>query len=318
MKKYFALVLIAVLLCQILPSAFADDAEDFQKIIGEDTVSEAENTDEIMIADVPYLDDGNEDHLMDLFGVEQAKEPTPLVVEVHGGGYIGGNKSINTDHSLFYEENGYLVVAPNYTHLPTGTFKTALQDLFACYNWVAEHAEEYHFDLDRVALSGDSAGGYYVLLTAAVMNSEELQTWFEVTKPAFDFCAYVASCPGTDVMDIRNGFGQSGPAGYMAGKIGEEILMDDELMNHCDLYSIVDGGTYPFIYMVTTPGDVTTGSETLKYDAFLTELGVAHELHSYEDEGSGLVHVFNITKMAYPESIKANEDIVAYLNSICF
>ena len=149
------------------------------------------------------------------------------------------------------------------------------------------------------------------------MSSESLREYFDVELPGFDFSAYILTCPGTDVVAIKDGLGQSGPAGFMAGRIGEEILFNEDLMSHCDLYSVIDPETYPYVYMITTPGDVTTGAETLKFDAFLTEKGIAHELHSYEDEGSGLIHVFNILKMQYPESIKANNDIITYLDGIC-
>lgn len=317
MQKILAITLtLALGLCLAAPAAFATDAEkEFNEIIGADVTGTVEAEDDVLFT-VPYLDDDNADHTVDLFGTQTATEPMPVIIEVHGGGYIGGTSSINTDHAKFYAENGYLVVAPNYTHVPAGTFKTAMQDLFTAYNWVAEHAEEYHFDLDHVGISGDSAGGYYVLLTAAIMTQPELQEYFEVTKPAYDFAAYVTTCPGTDLLAMRDCLGAPGPAGYTAGRIGEEILNDEDLMSHCDLYSIINPETYPAVYMITTPGDTTTGPETLKFDAFLTEKGVAHTLVSYEDEGSGLVHVFNITKMDYPESQKANADIVAYFDSI--
>lgn len=313
--KRFALLLTAalLLLTATLPALAEDAAEEFNEIIGANV--EATEVDD-MLMDVAYIDDDSVDHKLDLFGTKAATEPMPTVIEVHGGGYIGGDKDINTEHAQFYASNGYLVVAPNYTRLPSGDFKDAIQDLFAAYNWVADHAGEYNFDLSRVAISGDSAGGYYVLITAAIMVSPELQAFFEVTPPAFDFKAYVATCPGTDVVAIKDGLGQKGPAGYVAGTIGEEILNNEELMSHLDLYSVVDPETYPYIYMLTTPGDVTTGAETLKFDAFLTEKGIDHSLVSYEDEGSGLIHVFNITKMSYPESQKANADIVAYLDGI--
>ena len=316
MKKITALLLALAVIVSFGTAAFATEGEnEFNEIIGAGTET-AEKTADIL-KDVAYLNDDNVDHLMDLFGTQTAQEPMPVIVEVHGGGYIGGNKEINTDHAVFYAENGYLVVAPNYTHLPQGAFRTAEQDLFACYRWIAEHAEEYHFDLDHVAISGDSAGGYYVLMTAALMSSESLREYFDVELPGFDFSAYILTCPGTDVVAIKDGLGQSGPAGFMAGRIGEEILFNEDLMSHCDLYSVIDPETYPYVYMITTPGDVTTGAETLKFDAFLTEKGIAHELHSYEDEGSGLIHVFNILKMQYPESIKANNDIITYLDGIC-
>ena len=315
LKKLFALMLALTL--ALTGFALAEDGEaEFQEIIGDTGEAAAEVApEEDILTDVPYIDDGSVDHMMDLFGTQTAEAPLPVIVEVHGGGFVGGKKEINTDHAKFYAENGYAVVAPNYTHLPQGDFRTVQQDLFACFQWITDNAEAYHFDLNHVAISGDSAGGYYVAVTAALMNSEALREYYGVQLPGFDFSAYVLTCPASDVMEMRENLGKEGPAGFVAGKIGEAILNDDDLMSHCDLYTIVDD-SYPYVYMITTPGDETTGAETLKFDAFLTEKGIAHELHSYEDEGSGLIHVFNILKMDYPESQKCNNDIIAYLDGL--
>lgn len=317
LKKVIALTATLTLtlgMCAV--PVLAEDAEtEFNEIIGADTEAEAD-AGEDMLADVAYIDDGDEDHTLDIFGAQAATDPMPVIVEVHGGGYVGGHKGINTEHAQFYAENGYVVVAPNYTHVPEGTFKTVVQELFTVFHWMENNAEEYHFDLDHVGISGDSAGGYYVLLTAAVMTQPELQEYFEVTPPEFEFSAVVTTCPGTDILAMRDNLGKDGPDGFVAGKIGEDILNDEDLMSHCDLYSIINPETYPAVYMVTTPGDDTTGAETLKFDQFLTDNGVDHTLVSYEDEGSGLVHVFNITKMEYPESQKANADIIAYFDSL--
>ena len=316
-RKTLALILLLTLCLSLAaPLAFAADWEgELYKLFSMNATGTVSPEDDVLLS-VPYLDDGNRAHLLDLFGAQSAAEPMPVIFEVHGGAYIGGTSSINTDHARFYAENGYIVIAPNYTYLPDGTFKTAIQDLFAAYHWAVEHAEEYHLDLSRVGISGDSAGGYYVLLTAAIMTQPELQEYFEVTKPAFDFSAYVTTCPATDPLALRELLGDPGLGGYIAGHIGEKILNDDDLMRHCDLYTVVDPETYPEIYMLTTPGDLITGKETLKFDAFLTEHGLAHTLVSYKDEGSGLMHDFNIIQMAFPESRKANADIVAYLDGI--
>jgi acetyl esterase/lipase len=286
------------------------------EIIGADQ-AENEVIEGDVIADVPYIDDGNESHTMDLFGTQDATESTPGIIEVHGGGFVGGTKEINTEHAQFYRDNGYVVAAPEYSHVGGDIdFKDVIQELFASYHYIADHAEEYHFDLNNMFISGDSAGGYYILLSAAIQASPELQEYFEVEPLPFDFKAVVATCPATDILAIKDNLGAGGPNGYVADTIGEEILNNDELMSHLDLYSIIDASTFPYTYIITTPDDMTTGEETLKLDAYMTENGFEHELHSYESQGSEMKHVFNIINMEYPESEQANNDIITFLNGL--
>ncbi len=294
-------------------SAASGEAE-LNEIIGADKAEEEIVTGDIL-TNIPYLEDGNEAHTLDLFGTQESTEPMPGVIEVHGGGYIGGSKEINTEHAAYYRDNGFVVAAPEYSHVGNGiSFKDVVQELFASFHFVADHAEEYHFDLDRMFISGDSAGGYYILLCSAIQQSPELQEYFEVEALPFEFKAIIATCPGTDVIALRDSLGAEGPSGHIADTIGEEILNDEELMSHLDLYSIIDPETYPYVYIVTTPDDTTTGAETLQFEEYLTEKGIAHELHSYESQGSRMKHVFNIINMEYPESEQANADIIAFMN----
>ncbi|MCR4674185.1 MAG: alpha/beta hydrolase fold domain-containing protein [Lachnospiraceae bacterium] len=291
-----------------------DSEEELDEVIGADKAEESVIEGDVL-TDVSYLDDGNENHVMDLFGVQDATEAMPGIIEVHGGGFIAGTKEINTEHAQFYRDNGYVVAAPEYSHVGDGAdFKDVMQELFAAYHFIAEHAEEYHFDLNQMVLSGDSAGGYYILLSAAIQSSPELQEYFEVEPVPFDFQAIIATCPATDILAMRDNLGAGGPNGHVADTIGEEILNNEELMSHMDLYSLIDAESFPYTYIITTPDDDTTGEETLKLDTFMTENGFAHELHSYESQGNEMKHVFNIINMEYPESVEANNGIIEFLN----
>ena len=191
-----------------------------------------------IISDIPYIDDGNENHMLDLYGTSNISENTPVVVEVHGGGFIGGNKTTNKEHSIILANNGFEVVTPDYVKLPDNSFVDAVQDLFAAYQWVADQADTYHFDLNNIFLDGDSAGGYYVLLTQAIWNSPELQEYFGVTVPNYNFSAIITSAPEYNLYDTQKLIDKDGnavvkgPAGYTASSIEAKYLYDDDLMNH--------------------------------------------------------------------------------------
>ena len=272
-----------------------------------------------LTSDIAYIDDGDANHTLDIYGVNGKTEATKTVVEVHGGGFIGGNKTTNTDHSIVFADAGYVVVTPDYSKVPRGvSFPDVIRELFTVYSWVGEHAEEYHIDTNNIFLSGDSAGGYYVLISMAIMRDPALQEYFGVTLPGYEFSGYVATCPAADMMVHRENLGEDkkGPAAYTANTIGAEILLDDELMSHMDLFNCVDPSVFNGLYMMTTPADKTTGEDVLKFDAYLTEQGVAHTLNSYESQENDLLHVFNISHTDWVESIAANQDEIDYMESL--
>ena len=272
-----------------------------------------------LISDVAYIEDGVESHLLDIYGAQEKTEPAPAIIEIHGGGFIGGNKTTNTDHSIFFADAGFVVVNPEYGKVPRdGSFPVHIQELFSAYQWVAEHAEEYHIDTENIFLSGDSAGGYYVLLSMAILQDESLQEYFGVTPPDFTFKGFVTTCPDTDIMRKRNYLGEdaSGPEAYNAKTIGEEILLDDDLMSHMDLFTCTEPAVFTGLYMMTTPADITTGEAVLQFDAYLTEQGVEHILNSYEGTENELLHVFNISHTDWAESIQANQDEVDFMKGL--
>ena len=290
-------------------------------VFGLNGLALAENTSDYhdLIPDVAYIDDGDANHTLDIYGAKEKSEPTKTVVEVHGGGFIGGNKTTNTDHSIVFADAGYVVVTPDYSKIPRGvSFPDVIRELFTIYQWVADHAEEYHIDTNNIFLSGDSAGGYYVLISMAIMHDPALQEYFGVTLPPYEFSGYVTTCPVADTWAMRDDFGEDkkGPAAYTANTIGADILMDDDLMSHLDLFNCTDPSVFEGLYMMTTPGDKTTGASVLKFDAYLTEHGVDHILKSYDPVENDLIHVFNIGHTDYVESIQANQDEIDFMESL--
>ena len=109
---------------------------------------------------------------------------------------------------------------------------------------------------------------------------------------------------------------KKGPEAYNANTIGADILMDDDLMAHMDLFTCVDPSVFEGLYMMTTPGDKTTGEAVVKFDAYLTEQGVDHILNSYEDQENALLHVFNISHTDWVESIQANQDEIDFMDQL--
>lgn len=306
MKHTFARIAAMILAVSLLLGATAALAES----------DEFDVDGVVRIADIPYIDDGNKDHTLDVYLPEDAEGLTPVIVEIHGGGFIGGSKETNMDHSAVYAQAGFIVVTPNYTRLPEGNFKTVIQNVFAALHWVDEHAEEYGIDLNHVFISGDSAGAATSSLTASALTSESVREYYEVELPSFEVKGYVLTCPTVDILSIRDDLGAEGYPGYKAKTIGEEILMDDELMNMAHVFNLLDEN-YPEVYIITTPTDELFYHMAVDFDAALTEAGIPHEYHVYEGVENELGHVFNVGNVEYAESIQANNDAIAYLKSLC-
>jgi len=85
----------------------------------------------------------------------------PVLVFIHGGGWIGGDRSANSDDLRWFADKGWLAISVDYAlssdnrHLWDVT-----QGQIGCaLAWLADNVERYGGDASRLSLSGDSAGG---------------------------------------------------------------------------------------------------------------------------------------------------------------
>jgi acetyl esterase len=90
----------------------------------------------------------------------RAGEVLPLALQYHGGGFIAGDLDTHDAISRYYSKHAdAIVVAVDYRLAPEHKFPVAVDDAYAAFLWVVEHAAELGGDPARVALIGDSAGG---------------------------------------------------------------------------------------------------------------------------------------------------------------
>lgn len=106
--------------------------------------------------------------------VPNGDEPYPILIYIHGGGWLSGNKKNYRRICRAFAAAGYLVFNLNYRLAPKHPFPTPLKDIITAAQWIQEHAEEYGGDTSRIFLSGDSAGAHLTTLLAASSINTDL------------------------------------------------------------------------------------------------------------------------------------------------
>lgn len=92
---------------------------------------------------------------------------TPLLVYLHGGGTVYGDLDSHDAVCRFLAERAATrVLAVDYRRAPEHPFPGAVEDAWAAYRWVVDHADSLGADPDRLAVGGDSAGGYLAAVVA--------------------------------------------------------------------------------------------------------------------------------------------------------
>lgn len=103
---------------------------------------------------------------------------TPVVLTVHGGAWMSGDKWTMRNHSYQLAKRGIAAVSINYRLAPKHKFPKQLDDLREALAWIGDNAEEHRFDLNRVGLYGYSAGGHLVSSIATLQD----EPWESVSK----------------------------------------------------------------------------------------------------------------------------------------
>ncbi len=93
--------------------------------------------------------------------------PSPLLVHIHGGGMVYGDLDTYDAACRFLAERcDVRVLSLDYRLAPEHPFPAAVEDVWAAYQWVVEHPEDLGADPERIAVGGDSAGGYLSAVVA--------------------------------------------------------------------------------------------------------------------------------------------------------
>ncbi|QXU48951.1 alpha/beta hydrolase [Chryseobacterium sp. D764] len=117
-----------------------------------------------------------------------ATEKIPVLIYVHGGGWIEGDKVVHADNYLETTveklmAKQYAVISINYTLLNDSThFPLPLEDTKDAIRWVRKNADKYHFDTNNIGLFGASAGAHLSLMAAytpdnTYLGSPELSSY---------------------------------------------------------------------------------------------------------------------------------------------
>ena len=108
-----------------------------------------------------------------------AKQPVgeklPVVILVHGGGWIGGDKWNLKGYAHQLAENGFAAISINYRHAPKHQFPKQVDDVRQAMLWTTQQQDRFQLDLNRVGMFGYSAGGHLTALVACLAN-ESLDT----------------------------------------------------------------------------------------------------------------------------------------------
>ena len=115
-----------------------------------------------VMRDITYGD--NERQRLDVFKAEGDTRVSPVLLFIHGGGFISGNK--HAEGSPFFSNigawavnNGFAGVNMTYRLAPEYQWPAGIEDIRSVVQWIQAHGAEHGLDAHNIFIMGQSAGG---------------------------------------------------------------------------------------------------------------------------------------------------------------
>lgn len=263
------------------------------------------------ITDIKYINDDNPMHTLDVYYPENTSRKLPVIFDIHGGGWLYGNKELNKNFCMHLAKEGFTVININYRLLQEARFPAPLQDVFAALNWLEKRCDDYFADLDNFFIAGDSAGGHLASLTMALQHNKELcEKWDLHTNIKIKAGGLI--CGAFELRKfiklrnpIINAYGE-----YFLGK----GFRDSEWVSKISFSGVYNGGIAP-VYLASSKKDFLR-KQTLNMAKFLEEHNHEYKLRFWDSKTKNkLTHVYQVIQPEYEESIITNKEMCDFFKS---
>jgi acetyl esterase/lipase len=259
-------------------------------------------------ADVKRFDDiiyGHEDETMQRLDVYRPKGKSgklPVILNIHGGGWVYGNKEVYQYYCMSLAQRGFAVVNFTYRLAPEYQYPASFEDTCLVMKWILENKETYGFDTDHLFGVGDSAGGQMLAVLSAAMTSPDFHVPYEIPKD-FRFKAVALNC-GVYQMEKES----LGDTAKLMKVLLPEGGSDQELSQMSASLHISEN--FPPCFIMTCPGDFLKG-EPAHLIPQLMKNSVPFVFRVYGSKDNPLAHVFHCN-MRLSEAALCNDEECAF------
>jgi acetyl esterase/lipase len=238
----------------------------------------------IIHGNIPYNNDTLKKHLLDIYLPADAKGKIPLIILVHGGGWLVNDKYADLGYMkktiVQLVNEGFALASIDYRFASQAVFPALIQDCNRAVSFLYDNADKYGFDKNRFALLGWSAGGHLASLMGLSKNNNVANFFMPNSSKLFEFKAVVDFYGPSELILLKSAEDPKSP---------ESILIGDSPINRPDLAKIASPVTYvdkkdpPFLIIHGEKDDMVNPQQSKLLHSWLSAVGVQNELIIVKD-----------------------------------
>jgi acetyl esterase/lipase len=233
----------------------------------------------ILHGNVPYNNDTLKKHLLDIYLPGNAKGKLPLVILIHGGGWLSNDKYADMGYMkktvAEIINSGFALASIDYRFSTQAVFPAQIQDCNSAISFLYDNAGKYGFDKERFAVMGFSAGGHLASMVGLSKNNNIVLFFMPSTTKSFYFKAVVDFYGPSELQLFPRSNDEKSPEAIL---IGAAPLKRPDLAKAASPVTYVDKNDPPFLIIHGEKDDLVSPNQSRLLSSWLSVNGVQNEL----------------------------------------
>ncbi|MEN9729660.1 MAG: hypothetical protein RLZ91_777 [Bacteroidota bacterium] len=231
------------------------------------------------IENVAYAQDTLQKHLLDIYLPPKALEKMPVLILIHGGGWVVNDKYAdigymgNTVSSIL--QAGIAVVSIDYRFATQARFPAQIQDCYQAMSFISMESARYNLDPSRIAIMGFSAGGHLASLVGLANNQGLPSFYVDGKVKPFAIKAVVDYYGPSELTSLGSSEDPKAPEALL---IGDSPVARPDLAKIASPVSYVDKNDPPFLIFHGEKDQIVTNRQSKLLSSWLRIAGVKQEL----------------------------------------
>jgi acetyl esterase/lipase len=238
----------------------------------------------ILHGNVNYNNDSLPKHLLDIYLPANTKGKVPLVIFIHGGGWLGNDKYADISYMkktvAEIVSSGYALASIDYRFATQATFPAQIQDCNRAISFLVDNADQYGLDNKRIAVMGFSAGGHLASLIGLSKNNDVENFFMPRTNKSFSFKAVIDFYGPAELILFPGAKDPKSPESLL---IGATPLSRPDLAKAASPVTYVDKNDPPFLIIHGEKDDIVSNKHSHLLSSWLNVVGVQNELVIVKD-----------------------------------
>jgi acetyl esterase/lipase len=247
-------------------------------------VMDAFPTGTMLHGNIAYNNDTLQKHLLDIYLPANAKGKLPLVIFIHGGGWLSNDKYADMGYMkktvAEIVSSGFALASIDYRFSTQAAFPAQIQDCNRAVSFLYDNADKYGFDKKRFAVIGFSAGGHLASLLGLSKNNNVEKFFMSGTNRTFNIKAVVDFYGPAELILFPGSNDEKSPESIL---LGAAPLARPDLAKAASPVTYVDKNDPPFLIIHGEKDELVSTKQSQLLSAWLRVVGVQNELIIVKD-----------------------------------